>query len=119
MQLDQVIQENASASEEMASTAEELNSQSEQLLGAISFFKVNGNGDGGKQVRQLAAPAAKPAERTGGSEQGTRAQAQQQQAAPRREQQQSRSSSATETGIKLADAETDSGDGTDADFEEF
>jgi methyl-accepting chemotaxis protein len=118
MQLDQVIQENASASEEMASTAEELNSQSEQLLSAISFFKMNGNG--AKQVRRLAAPAAKPAQVGTGSEQSTQAQGrQQQQAEARREQPQRRSSSATETGIKLADTETDAGDASDADFEEF
>jgi len=39
-QLDQVIQKNASASEEMSSTAEELASQAEELQAAISFFKV-------------------------------------------------------------------------------
>jgi methyl-accepting chemotaxis protein len=39
-QLDQVIQQNASASEEMASTAEELLGQAEQLQDAVSYFKV-------------------------------------------------------------------------------
>jgi methyl-accepting chemotaxis protein len=39
-QLDQVIQQNASASEEMASTAEELLGQAEQLQDATSYFKV-------------------------------------------------------------------------------
>jgi methyl-accepting chemotaxis protein len=39
-QLDQVIQQNASASEEMASTAEELLGQAEQLQDAMSYFKV-------------------------------------------------------------------------------
>jgi methyl-accepting chemotaxis protein len=42
-QLDQVIQQNASAAEEMASTSEELASQAEQLRLAIGFFKVEGN----------------------------------------------------------------------------
>ncbi len=42
-QLDQVIQQNASAAEEMASTSEELASQAEQLRLAIDFFKVEGN----------------------------------------------------------------------------
>jgi len=36
-----VIQQNASASEEIASTAEELSSQAEQLQETISFFKVD------------------------------------------------------------------------------
>jgi methyl-accepting chemotaxis protein len=35
-----VIQQNASATEEMASTAEELSSQAEQLQETISFFKA-------------------------------------------------------------------------------
>ena len=42
-QLDQVIQQNASAAEEMASTSEELASQAEQLRLAIDFFKVEGD----------------------------------------------------------------------------
>jgi methyl-accepting chemotaxis protein len=41
-QLDQVIQQNASASEEMSSGADELSAQAETLQGAISFFKVGG-----------------------------------------------------------------------------
>jgi methyl-accepting chemotaxis protein len=40
-QLDQVTQQNASASEEMAAMAEELTGQAEQLQTAISFFKMN------------------------------------------------------------------------------
>ena len=40
-QLDQVIQQNAAAAEEMASTAEELSSQAEQLQTSIGFFKAN------------------------------------------------------------------------------
>jgi len=39
MQLDQVIQQNASSSEELASTAEELSSQSDHLMETMSFFK--------------------------------------------------------------------------------
>ena len=42
--MDQVIQQNAGASEEMASTAEELASQAEQLQSAIAFFKVDERG---------------------------------------------------------------------------
>jgi methyl-accepting chemotaxis protein len=45
-----VIQQNASASEEMSSTAEELSSQAEQLQEAIAFFKLATAGN-----RQLAA----------------------------------------------------------------
>ena len=40
IQLDNVIQNNASASEEMASMAEELSGQSKQLSEAISFFRT-------------------------------------------------------------------------------
>jgi methyl-accepting chemotaxis protein len=36
-----VIQQNASAAEEMASTAEELSSQAEQLQSTISFFRLD------------------------------------------------------------------------------
>ncbi len=42
LQLDKVIQQNASASEELASMAEELSGQSAQLAQTISFFKVEG-----------------------------------------------------------------------------
>ena len=43
-QLDAVIQQNASASEEMASTAEELTGQAAMLSEAISFFKLGAAG---------------------------------------------------------------------------
>lgn len=42
IQLDTVIQNNASSSEELAGMAEEMASQSRHLLNAISFFKTNG-----------------------------------------------------------------------------
>ncbi len=42
IQLDTVIQQNASASEEMASMAEELSSQAVQLTETMSFFKLEG-----------------------------------------------------------------------------
>jgi methyl-accepting chemotaxis protein len=42
-QLDNVIQQNASASEEMASMAEELSGQAVQLSDAMSFFKLAGS----------------------------------------------------------------------------
>ncbi|HOW56305.1 MAG TPA: hypothetical protein PLR60_16820, partial [Syntrophorhabdaceae bacterium] len=40
-QLDQVIQQNASATEQIASTAEELSSQAVQLIDTIGYFKVD------------------------------------------------------------------------------
>lgn len=43
IQLDYIIQQNASASEEMASTAEELSSQAEQMQEAIGFFQIDEN----------------------------------------------------------------------------
>jgi methyl-accepting chemotaxis protein len=42
-QLDQVIQTNAGASEEMSSTSEELSAQAKLLQEAIAFFKVDGS----------------------------------------------------------------------------
>ena len=58
-----IIQQNASASEEMASSSEELASQAEQLQSAIEFFKVT---DDGRRTAKVAARApvhapAKPA----------------------------------------------------------
>ena len=44
VQLDQVIQNNASASEESASMSEELSSQAESLIEIINFFKVDDTG---------------------------------------------------------------------------
>ncbi|KAF0230592.1 MAG: methyl-accepting chemotaxis, partial [Desulfovibrionaceae bacterium] len=55
-QLDQVVQQNASASEELSSTAEELSSQAEQLQSVISFFQVDGGGQG---VGRRALPSAR------------------------------------------------------------
>ena len=42
--LDQVIQPNASAAEEMASTSEELSAQAAQRLSTIGFFRLHGPG---------------------------------------------------------------------------
>lgn len=42
-QLDQVIQANSAATEEMSSTSEELSEQAEQLLKTASFFKIKGS----------------------------------------------------------------------------
>lgn len=55
VQLDEVVQRNASASEEMASMSEELSGQAEQLQTTVAFFKVDqSRGTGGD--RRLAAP---------------------------------------------------------------
>jgi methyl-accepting chemotaxis protein len=62
MQLDTVVQQNASASEELASMSEELSGQSEQLAASIEFFKVDS--DSGKKADSHpkgAAEAAVPA----------------------------------------------------------
>jgi methyl-accepting chemotaxis protein len=55
-QLEQVIQQNASAAEEMASTTEELTGQSDQLVGALGFFRTNG--DEARGAKSKAQPAA-------------------------------------------------------------
>jgi methyl-accepting chemotaxis protein len=60
IQLDNVIQQNASGSEEMAAMAEELSGQSQQLATAIAFFKVAGGSR--KRAEPSAAPAAAPAQ---------------------------------------------------------
>jgi methyl-accepting chemotaxis protein len=49
-QLDQVIQANASASEEMSGTSEELARQASQMQTAIAFFKVDAQESGGHAV---------------------------------------------------------------------
>ena len=54
MQLDQVIQQNATGSEEMAATSEELAAQSTSLKEIISFFKVDAN-NGTRGMRLLPA----------------------------------------------------------------
>nr|MDA3948086.1 chemotaxis protein [Spirochaeta sp.] len=60
MQLDQVVQRNASASEEMASMSEELSGQAEQLQNTMSFFRLESSG--GSNVRRLPAPEEEEAE---------------------------------------------------------
>jgi methyl-accepting chemotaxis protein len=59
-QLNQVVQQNAGAAEEMASTAEELASQADQLQATISFFKVDGNGNGRAALFASTQRAVKP-----------------------------------------------------------
>jgi methyl-accepting chemotaxis protein len=50
-QLNGVIQQNAGAAEEMSSTAEELSSQAGQLQDAISFFRIEGRGQGAAKAQ--------------------------------------------------------------------
>jgi methyl-accepting chemotaxis protein len=57
IQLDTVIQNNASASEELAGMAEEMASQSRHLLNAISFFKTGDEVAARGPARQAAQPA--------------------------------------------------------------
>jgi len=56
-QLNQITQQNASASEELAATAEEMSSQAENLLQVMSFFKV-ANGSTRPAARLATQPAA-------------------------------------------------------------
>ena len=59
--LETVIQQNASAAEEMASTSEELSGQSSELERVMAFFKLDGNGGGMQydgQVKAVAPPQA-------------------------------------------------------------
>jgi methyl-accepting chemotaxis protein len=57
-QLDDVVQGNASASEEMASTSEELSGQAQMLAEAMTFFKV-ASGGGGRTTVVARRPTAK------------------------------------------------------------
>jgi methyl-accepting chemotaxis protein len=43
-ELDGVVQQNASASEEMASMAEELSAQADQLRSSVSYFRIESGG---------------------------------------------------------------------------
>lgn len=54
VQLDTVIQHNASASEELASTAEELSAQAEQLSDMLRFFSVSGQEQANTQAKDIA-----------------------------------------------------------------
>ncbi|WP_207264121.1 methyl-accepting chemotaxis protein [Desulfovibrio sp. Huiquan2017] len=59
-QLDNVVQSNASASEEMASTAEELSAQAQMLAEAMTFFKVASGGSRASVVARRTAARALP-----------------------------------------------------------
>jgi len=73
-----VIQQNASAAEQMSSTAEELSSQAEQLQSSIAFFDVGNSGarraqpvrraksTPAKSIRPAAALPCKKTSRAGG-----------------------------------------------------
>ncbi len=61
-QMNQITQQNASASEELAATAEEMGAQTEQLQTLMSFFKIGYTGKAPK-IRTGAKSAGKP-ERT-------------------------------------------------------
>jgi methyl-accepting chemotaxis protein len=60
MQLDTVVQQNASASEELASMSEELSGQSEQLGAAIAFFRIETTAVPALDARKPAIPASPP-----------------------------------------------------------
>ena len=64
IQVDQVTQRNAAASEELSSTAEELSAQSEALMQQVGFFRLGiaaGNGYHPPQPLPAAQPAVAPA----------------------------------------------------------
>ena len=65
LQLDQIIQQNASASEEMSSTSEELAAQARQMQHEIGFFKVN---DPDRPLTRTSHPAHRSAKRPQGRE---------------------------------------------------
>jgi methyl-accepting chemotaxis protein len=70
MQLDTVVQQNASSSEELAAMAEEMSTHSASLLENVSFFQMNSNAAGKKKApaRNLPEPAkAQSAPRTNAS----------------------------------------------------
>jgi methyl-accepting chemotaxis protein len=70
MQLDQVVQDNASNSEELASMSEELTGQARQLAETVAFFKTD---EGGQRVAPAAAeakPQVKPQAKIRGGEEG-------------------------------------------------
>jgi len=60
-QLDGLIQQNASASEELASTSEELAAQAEQLIEIMSFFRLDAVASRGRTVRGRPPVRALPA----------------------------------------------------------
>jgi methyl-accepting chemotaxis protein len=58
-QLNQITQQNASASEELAATAEEMNGQANSLQDLMSFFTIDGSKDKGIQSIAVQATAKK------------------------------------------------------------
>jgi methyl-accepting chemotaxis protein len=60
IQLDTVIQQNASGSEEMAAMSEELSSQSQQLAATISFFRLPEESAPARRPAKAIAPSGNP-----------------------------------------------------------
>ncbi|HTX72777.1 MAG TPA: methyl-accepting chemotaxis protein [Rectinemataceae bacterium] len=58
LQLDQVIQQNASGAEELSATSEALASQAQQLMSTISFFRLGDDRGRGKSSPASTGPAA-------------------------------------------------------------
>jgi methyl-accepting chemotaxis protein len=59
-QLDQVVQQNASSSEELASSSEELASQADQLKTTIEFFKIETNAEEKKLLASTTSDSSQP-----------------------------------------------------------
>jgi len=58
--LDQVIQQNAAASEEVASTSEELSAQAGHLQRTVAFFRIPGGGTRPRSAPFIAGQEKKP-----------------------------------------------------------
>jgi len=58
--LDQIIQQNAAASEEMASTSEELSGQANQMQATMSFFQIGNEGHMQARTTVMSNPATNP-----------------------------------------------------------
>jgi methyl-accepting chemotaxis protein len=115
IQLDTVIQQNASASEELASMAEELSGQAAQLTETMAFFKLPGGmRNAGGVPGAVPEPARnrrrepRPAARAAAPGEGAADPGDARPAAPRQ--------APKRTAIALAEGK---GDKSDADFEEF
>lgn len=124
MQLDQVIQENASAAEELSAMAENLAARAAGLRDVVSFFKI-GKGPGDELARpvhrEIPAPAKAAAETSpgrvaGGVGRGTATRGSQPSGSPRKERGVAIKAAVDKVGIVPAPATSDS---TDDDFEEF
>jgi methyl-accepting chemotaxis protein len=107
--LDLIIQQNASASEEMASTAEELTAQSERLQEMVAFFRIE-LGHEGKEALNATKNSGGPAAALQGKDK--------KEENPSSGDKKSSVGAAGSKGVRLKMGGTD-GDETDEDFERY